>query len=129
MPRDREEFALEWVSGVNRNDEPFIHLVKVFPASGKRDIIAQLDPWQTRDCALNALSAAEAAQSDAMVTKFMREKVGLDPQRAAMVLLDFRNLRSQYGTSTPADESHWNAVMDDIAVQKTGKPFDPTKKQ
>lgn len=128
MPRDTEETTLEWVSGVNQKGEPFIQLAKVYK-SGKREIIAQLDPWQTRDCALNALSAAEAAQSDALILKFMKERVGLDPARLAAVMLDFRNLRAEFGTSTPADPAHWDAVMDDIAKQRTGKPFDPTKKQ
>jgi hypothetical protein len=128
MPRDTEETTLFWASGVNQKGEPFIQLSKVYK-SGKREIIAQLDPWQTRDCALNALSAAEAAQTDALILKFMRERVGLDPERLAMVLVDFRNFRAEFGTSTPADAEHWNAVMDDIAKQKTGKPFDPTKKQ
>jgi hypothetical protein len=59
----------------------------------------------------------------------MKERVGLDPERLAMVLVDFRNLRAEFGTSTPPDAEHWNAVMDDIAKQRTGKPFDPTKKQ
>jgi hypothetical protein len=128
VPRDTEETTLEWVSGVNQRGEPFIQLAKVYK-SGKRDIIAQLDPWQTRDTALNALSAAEAAQTDALLLKFMKERVGLDPERLALILVDFRNLRAQFGTSTPADASHWQAVMDDIALQRTGKPFDPTKKQ
>jgi hypothetical protein len=129
VPRDQEETSLDWVSGVNQRGEPFVQLAKVYTKSGKRDIIAQLDPWGARDTALNALSAAEAAQTDALLLKFMKERVGLDPERLAMVLIDFRNLRAQFGTSTPADESHWNAVMDDIAKQRTGKPFDPTKKQ
>jgi hypothetical protein len=55
--------------------------------------------------------------------------VGLDPQRLAMILIEFRNLRAQFGTSTPADMEHWNAVMDHIAQQRTGKPFDPRNKQ
>jgi hypothetical protein len=128
MPRDAEPFTLEWVSGVNRKNEPFIQLAKAYK-SGKRELIAQLDPWQTRDTALAALSAAEAAQSDALILKFMKEHVGLDPERLAMIMIEFRNLRAEFGTSTPADEAHWNAVMDDIAIQRTGKPFDPTKKQ
>jgi hypothetical protein len=128
MPRDTEETTLYWASGVNQKGEPFVQLSKVYK-SGKREIIAQLDPWQTRDTALNALSAAEAAQTDSLLLKFMKERVGLDPERLAMVLVDFRNLRAELGTSTPPDAEHWNAVMDDIAKQRTGKPFDPTKKQ
>jgi len=128
MPRDTEETSLFWASGVNQKGEPFVQLSKVYK-SGKREIIAQLDPWGARDCALNALSAAEAAQTDALLMKFFRERVEVDPQRTAAILLDFRNLRAEFGTSTPADAEHWNAVMDDIAQQRTGKPFDPTKKQ
>jgi hypothetical protein len=130
MPRDTEETTIDWVSGVNQKGEPFIQLVKVYTQSGKRDIIGQFDPWQARDCALNALSAAEAAQTDALLLKFLRERLGLtDPAQFGAVMIDFRNLRAQFGTSYESDESHWNAVMDDIAQQKTGKPFDPTKKQ
>jgi hypothetical protein len=85
MPRDTEETTLFWASGVNQKGEPFIQLSKVYK-SGKREIIAQLDPWQTRDCALNALSAAEAAQTDALILKFMRERVGLDPERLQVMV-------------------------------------------
>jgi hypothetical protein len=128
MPRDTEETTLFWASGVNEKGEPFVQLSKVYK-SGKREIIAQLDPWGARDCALNALSVAEAAQTDALLLKFLKERVGLDGERLGMILVDFRNLRAEFGTSTPPDAEHWNAVMDDIAKQKTGKPFDPTKKQ
>lgn len=129
MPRDTEETTIEWVSGVNQKGEPFIQLAKAYK-SGKRDIIAQFDPWQTRDCAMNALSAAEAAQTDALLMKFLREKLGVtDPAQYGPIILDFRNLRAQFGTSEPAGPEHWNAVMDDIALQRTGKPFDPSKKQ
>jgi hypothetical protein len=130
MPRDKEETSLDWVSGVNQKGEPFVQLAKVYTQSGKREIIAQLDPWGARDTALNALSAAEAAQTDALLMKFLKERLGLaDPAQWGAVMLDFRNLRAEFGTSNPADESHWNAVMDDIARSHTGKPFDPTKKQ
>jgi hypothetical protein len=130
MPRDTEETVIEWVSGVNQKGEPFIQLVKVYSQSGKRDIVAQFDPWQARDCALNALSAAEAAQTDAVLMKFLKERLGVtDPSQFGPVMIDFRNLRAQFGTSTPADASHWQQVMDDLAISRTGKPFDPTKKQ
>lgn len=130
MPRDKEETRLDWISGVNQRGEPFIQLVKVYTQSGKRDLIGQFDPWQARDCALNALSTAEAAQTDALLFKFLRERLGItDPAQYGAVMIDFRNLRAQFGTSDPSNLEHWNAVMDDIAVQKTGKPFDPTKKQ
>lgn len=129
MPRDTEETTLFWASGVNQKGEAFIQLSKVYK-SGKREIVAQLDPWQARDTALNALSAAEAAQTDALLLKFFKEKLGLtDPAQYGAIMIDFRNLRAEFGTSTPADQEHWDAVMDDIAKQKTGKPFDPTKKQ
>jgi hypothetical protein len=129
MPRDTEETTLFWASGVNQKGEPFIQLSKVYK-SGRREIIAQLDPWQTRDCALNALSAAEAAQTDALLLRFLTTRLGeTDPQRIGLVLVDFRNLRAEFGTSTPPDAEHWNAVMDDIAKKRTGKAFDPTKKQ
>jgi hypothetical protein len=123
-----EEYSLDWVSGVNQRGEPFIQLAKVYK-SGKRELIAQLDPWQTRDCALNALSAAEAAQTDAFLLKHMQERIGLDLPGAAAFMAEFRDFRAKLGTSKPTPIEHWNEVMDEMARSRTGKPFDPTKKQ
>ena len=117
----------EWVSGVNRRGEPFIQLVKII--DGKRELMGQLAADELRELCANGLQAAEAAETDAFLVGYFRERLKLGDAQMAGVLADFRDYRAELGHSEPVDPEHWSAVMDEIAKEKTGKSFDPTKKQ
>src|SRR5947209_7885607 len=57
------------------------------------DQIAQMDIAKAKEVAMMLLGAIEAAGSDQILYTFMREKVGLDEEKAGNVMLDFRELR------------------------------------
>jgi len=46
----------------------------------------QLSPEEARDLALNLLEASEAAEQDAFIFEYARERVGTDDQGAAALL-------------------------------------------
>jgi len=54
---------------------------------------SQMPPAKAREVGLMLLEAAEAATSDEIFVKLLREKVGIDVERAGMVLIDLRELR------------------------------------
>lgn len=54
---------------------------------------AQLDLPKAREVVGMLQGAIEAAATDQMIWKFFIEKVGVDENRAAQILLDFRELR------------------------------------
>lgn len=54
---------------------------------------AQMDLPKAREVLGMLSGAIEAAVSDTLIYKFMTERVGLDENRAAQMLLDFRELR------------------------------------
>lgn len=55
--------------------------------------ITQISPDNARELALNLLECAEAADMDAIVIRFMQERVHQTLDVAAQVLIDFRELR------------------------------------
>ncbi len=57
----------------------------------------QLSPDEVRQLALNWLSAAEAAESDAMVMTELQDGVGLDLQTAGAFLMALRERRGHSG--------------------------------
>ena len=57
----------------------------------------QLTPDEVRALALGWLSAAEAAEGDAMIMDELRESVGLDFQTAGTFLLSLRKRRNARG--------------------------------
>lgn len=59
------------------------------------DFMTQMPPETARDLAQNLLTAAEAADSDRFLMTFMMERVGADEQRAAQILMDFREWREK----------------------------------
>lgn len=65
--------------------------------------MAQLTPTKAREIAGMLLEAADAAESDHFIVKFMRETIGLGEQQAAQVLMDFRKLRDEL---READREH-----------------------
>lgn len=54
-----------------------------------------LRPDEARDFALNILRALEAAESDAVMLKFMTEKLGLGMDIAGPAIRDLRGYRTQ----------------------------------
>ena len=61
-----------------------------FPAT---EIKTQWDIRKAREIRDMLSEAIEAAISDTIIFKFMHEKIGLDKDRAALTLVDFRELR------------------------------------
>jgi len=55
--------------------------------------LVQLDVDKAREIAHGFTEAIEAAISDELIHKFLVEKVKLSPEKAAMLLVDFRELR------------------------------------
>lgn len=55
--------------------------------------ITQLDLPKAREVVGMLQGAIEAAASDQMIYTFLTERVGLDPDKAAMALADFREIR------------------------------------
>jgi hypothetical protein len=54
----------------------------------------QLTPDEAREHAHLILEAADAAESDAFIFKFVTEKIQI-PEQAAQILLEFRKFRDQ----------------------------------
>jgi hypothetical protein len=64
---------------------------------------SQMDPAKAREVGLMLIEAAEAAVSDEIVMALLRDKIGLDADRVAYVLLDLREIRQgTRGTSWPS---------------------------
>jgi galactose-1-phosphate uridylyltransferase len=53
----------------------------------------QMEPKKAREVGLMLLESAEAAIGDEIVVKLLKDKVGLDTERAGMVLIDLREIR------------------------------------
>ena len=54
------------------------------------DFMTQMPPSTARELAHNLLSAAEAAETDAFIIGFFREKVRIDDPRIMAILNEFR---------------------------------------
>jgi hypothetical protein len=57
------------------------------------ELRTQMEPKKAREVGLMLLEAAEAATSDEIFVTLLKEKVGIDTERAGMVLIDLRELR------------------------------------
>lgn len=55
--------------------------------------LAQMDLDKAREVVGMLQGAIEAAISDELMYRFLTEKVGMEPERASMALVDFRELR------------------------------------
>ena len=55
-----------------------------------------ISPAEARDLAANLLGAAEAAEQDAFVVEFAREKLDCTDQHAGAFLTEFRRWREEY---------------------------------
>lgn len=103
MMADNDENTLHHQSGVNARSEPFVQLIR----GGA--VIAQMDPGQARDHAIAMLEAAEAAETDAFIHQWVKERVGAGPEQAAGLLMDFRRYRRERTGKQggPTDREEW----------------------
>lgn len=84
--------SIEVVTGVNESGQGFI---TVTATDQKRNMmLGQLDPATVRDMAMNFLAAAEAAETDAIVYRLLRDRAGLDMETIGAFITDMRNARS-----------------------------------
>ncbi len=60
-----------------------------------QQLTIQMSPADARSVALNLLESAEAADMDAIVIKFLTEKLGQSFEASAAILNDFRKLRDE----------------------------------
>ncbi len=60
-----------------------------------RNEIAQIDPDVARQIARDLLDAAASAETDAFLMTFLMKRTGLDVQRGALVLNEFRKWRKE----------------------------------
>lgn len=94
-------------SGVNPKGEPFVQLL-----FGNR-IVCQMTAAQAREHALALVMAAEAAEGDAFITKWVLERVGADMMAVAGLLGDFRKFRlEQTGKRTGSEDRDTWVVPD-----------------
>jgi hypothetical protein len=75
----------------NRTKEGMINFV-LKPEDGE-EVKTQWDIAKAKEIHRMLGEAIEAAVSDTLIYKFMREKIGMDEVKASMVLMDFRELR------------------------------------
>lgn len=81
-------------SGVSAfTGDPFLSVEVAF-TDGTRRRGAQMTPQQAREHALHVLEAAEAAVHDAAMHKWLKEKVGMDPEQAAAGVHELRDYRT-----------------------------------
>ncbi len=84
---DGDEIRVE--SGVSYPKlEPFVHILW-------GQLRCQLSPEEARQHALIILGAADAAEGDAFLMRFAKEKIKLSDQAAAQLLVEFRSHRSK----------------------------------
>ncbi len=79
-----------WVETMvaSRTGEPAV-VLRWYDHSG------ELSPKEARAFAMTVLEAADAAESDAFLCKFAVDKIGLDKQRMAHLLNEFRKYREE----------------------------------
>ncbi len=89
-----EQVETVWtvVSGFGHNtQQPFVEVI-VRP----QEIVTQMSPESARELAINLLAAADAAESDAFLVSFVRDRIGADERSAAGILFDFREWRNAH---------------------------------
>lgn len=59
------------------------------------ELKAQLSPTEARQHAYNILECANAAEMDAILVRFLSDKVGLDDVNVATILSEFRSYREE----------------------------------
>jgi len=59
------------------------------------ELHTQMDADSAMDLATNIIEVAEGAYADAFIFNFLMEKIGVDQERAAMVIPEFRDYRAK----------------------------------
>ena len=78
-------------SGFGANTrEPFVQIEMEYP----KDHPLQLHPDEARDLAMNLLQAAESADQDAFMIKFVSKDLKAGENAAAAILLEYRKFRN-----------------------------------
>jgi hypothetical protein len=83
--------AIDVHSGVNEKGEAFVTIV--ITTEDKKFLMGQVNPKELREIALQFLEAAEAAETDSIVYRLLRDKFGLDIEVVAGFVADMRDLR------------------------------------
>lgn len=60
-----------------------------------RGAVGQMTPAEARDLALNLLQAAEAAETDSLILRFVRDALNGDERHAAVLLNELRQMRGE----------------------------------
>lgn len=71
-----------------RNNMPFVQMKW-------GDMGCQMTPDEAREHAYGILDAANAAETDSIMLRFLADKIGVETQDAADVLREFRTFREQ----------------------------------
>jgi hypothetical protein len=112
MTVKQKPFTLWHQAGVNLKGEPFVQLTK------DENVIGQFTPQQAREFAMTVVEAAEAAECDAVLFRWLTEMVGSEPEKAMAAIVDFRRMRAETG------KKHGALSKEDWVM-----PFDPTRKK
>ena len=75
--------------GVNRHGEPFVQVRR----GENGQVLFGLSADAARDFARNLFACAEAAESDLVVYRWLKERCKADDQKAAAIIQDFRRMR------------------------------------
>lgn len=87
-PADPPEILIESAFGF-RTRKPFVVL-------RWGEMRGQLTPAAARQHALRIMEAADAAESDALLVRFLQQRVGIqEDEKAIAILSDFRAMRGQ----------------------------------
>lgn len=70
--------------------QPYVEILLYL---GKDVTTTQVTPDAAREIARNLFAAAEGAEMDGVLVKFLEERLNQDLETAAVILQDFRNLR------------------------------------
>ena len=102
MSPKQEDHIIWHQSGINPGGKPFVQLLK------DDQVIGQMSPQQAREHAQAIVEAAEAAEQDAFLWHFAREKLLIPEQEAYGLILQFRKFREQttgksQGPTRPTD--------------------------
>jgi hypothetical protein len=95
---DMHGIALRSKAGPTGTDITVSTLLSSRDKTGRIDFtlngeLTQMDLDKAREVIGMLQGAVEAAISDELLYRFLTEKVGMEPERASMALLDFRELR------------------------------------
>ena len=122
MADDPTDHVLWHQSGVTPRGEPFVQLLQ------DDKIIGQFSPEQARDHARAITEAAEAAEQDAFLISFARNKIGMPMEDAAKILVAFREYRAETTGKSQGPRNPKDWVMPPPDKIPKYDDIDPTKK-